>query len=151
MLEDIQECISRTQELLGVDLSDAEPKRIVEAVDYFAYEIQKGRGPAFPEDDPPEFLLGCLWGEQLVKALGWQWANVVFDGDEESHVVGVFNLDRSLAIYPFYFIHGCLEDDVPVTIALSFNMLVDGTRIPKLPARGFENVMDHVHHAVPRD
>ena len=81
----------------------------------------------------------------------WQWASVTFHDFEGSQAAGVFSPDRALAIYPFHFVYGCMENGAPVTILLSYNMLVDGTRIPALPKRGYENVMDNVRHVVPRD
>jgi hypothetical protein len=123
---------------------------IVERVDEFIHQVQLGnRSP--PIDGEPDLLFGCLWGEQLVRELGWEWASITFHDHEDVKAIGVFSTDRSLAIYPFHFITGCLKNNAPVTILLSFNMLRDGTRIPPLPKGGYENVMDNVHHIVPRD
>ena len=66
-------------------------------------------------------------------------------------MVGIFSADRSLAIYPFQFAHGCIQTGVPVTILLAYNMLKDGFGIPKLPPQGYVNLMDGVRHIVPRD
>ena len=90
--------------------------------------------------------LGSLWGMQLVESLGWDWSGVIFQAFDDARAVGVFSPKRSLAIYPFHFLHSCMEGDAPVTIELAFNLLVEGSRIPKLPDQGFENVMDNVHH-----
>ena len=65
-------------------------------------------------------------------------------------MVGVFSTDRSLAIYPFQFVHGCIHNGVPVTIMLAYNMLKNGA-IPKLPPLGYVNLTDGVRHVVPRD
>ncbi|MFX1398075.1 MAG: hypothetical protein ACFFAS_13645 [Promethearchaeota archaeon] len=93
--------------------------------------------------------LGCLWGEQLVRELNWEWAEVIQHDHEDLKIVGVFSEDRSLAIYPFHFVHGCIENKATVTIALAYNMLKEGSSIPKLPSKGYENVMDHINYIIP--
>jgi hypothetical protein len=135
---------------LKIDPKRLSPQQIVEKIDDFVHRLQKGKVTA-PKDEDVNILFGCLWGQQLVADFQWEWANVVFHDHNDSKAMGVFSPDRSLAIYPFHFIQGCIENGAPVTILLSFNMLIDKTRIPKLPARGYQNVMDAVHHIVPRD
>ncbi|MCO8120888.1 hypothetical protein NHH03_04000 [Stieleria sp. TO1_6] len=135
---------------LGVDPNSAPPETVVERVDDFVYRLQKGEVAA-PEGEDVEVYFGCLWGQQLVRELGWQWANVTFHDHGDSQAMGVFSPDRSLAIYPFHFITGCLENGAPVTIMLAFNTLRDGESVPALPPQAYENVMDNVHHIVPRD
>lgn len=137
-------------EFLEIDLQTAAPEAIVEAVDDFVHRLQREQVAA-PEDEEVEIFFGCLWGEQLVREFGWEWANVTFHEHGDVKAIGVFSPDRSLAIYPFHFIIGCLENEAPVTIMLAFNLLRDSSRIPELPPRGYENVMDHVHPIVPRD
>jgi hypothetical protein len=134
---------------LNIDPKKLSPQQIVAKVDDFVYRLQKGKARA-PDGEDRDILFGCLWGQQLVAEFEWEWANVVFHEHDDSKAMGVFSRDRSLAIYPFHFIYGCIENGAPVTIALSFNMLL-AERIPKLPARGYENLMDGVHHIVPRD
>jgi hypothetical protein len=147
----IQSCAATAARLLSVNGDEVTPAAMVDAIDACVYQLQHDGGPELSAEEEPEYLFGSLWGEQLVRQLGWQWAQVVFHEYDDSQAVGVFSPDRALAIYPIHFIHGCLENDAPVTIALAFNMLVDGKRIPKLPQGGYENVMDNVHHIVPRD
>jgi hypothetical protein len=137
-------------DFLKIDLSQASPKEIIATLDQYVHDLQQGRVEG-PEGEDSEIFFGCLWGAQLVRQLGWEWANVTFHDYNDAHAIGVFSPDRSLAIYPFHFIFGCLENKAPVTILLSFNLLEDGTRIPELPARSYTNVMDHVHHIVPRE
>lgn len=153
MQNNIRNCACDAAQLLGVDLKGATPVALVEAVDQFVHQWQKGERPdsAGEDDEDYSLTLGSLWGEQLVRELGWQWAKVIFRDHEDSTAIGVFSADRSLAIYPFHFVYGCIENEAPVTILLAFNILVDGTRVPELPAGGYENVMDSVHHSVPRD
>jgi len=141
---------STAMQLLHLD-SHASQERIVSAIDECIYQMQKGSGPSIGEDELPNCLFGSLWGKQLETKLGWEWAEICFHKYEDARAVGIFSPDRSLAIYPFHFIESCLDEGAPVTILLAFNMLVDGTEIPKLPHGGYENVMDNVHHIVPRD
>lgn len=150
MLGNIEGCAGDVAAMPGLDINSPE-EELVRAVDDFVNAWQKGRRPEVPEDDDPSLTLGSLWGQQLVRKLGWQWTGVTFHDHDDSKAVGVFSPDRSLAVFPFYFVYGCIENNAPVTIMLSYNMLVDGTRIPSLPPNGYENVMDHVHHIVPRD
>ena len=151
MLGNIRGCAEDAATMLGLDASTTPPAKIVEAVDEFVYKWQKGRRPPVDPDDDLSLTLGSLWGEQLVKNLQWEWTGVIFHEHGDSHAVGVVSPTRSLAIYPFHFIHGCLENDATVTIMLSYNMLTENSGIPNFPAGSFENVMDGVHHIIPRD
>jgi len=150
-LESIAGCAIDAAEMLHLDLESLTAAEIVNAVDNCVFSLQKGGGPKIPEVADPALTLGSLWGQQLVRELGWTWANVTFHKHEDSQAVGVFSPDRALAIYPFHFIWGCLENDASVTILLAYSMLKDGSRIPSLPTNAFENVMDNVHHIVPRE
>jgi hypothetical protein len=141
---------SSARHLLRLD-SLASEERIVSAIDECIYRMQKGDGPILDKKELANYLFGSLWGKQLETKLGWEWAEICFHEFEDARAVGIFSPDRSLAIYPFHFIESCLDEGLPVTILLAFNMLVDGTGIPKLPHGGYENVMEHVHHIVPRD
>jgi hypothetical protein len=150
-LDPILGCANDAAQMLGIDLEKLSPQEIVSHIDNCILNIQKGQGPEIHEEDDPALTLGSLWGQQLVKELGWEWSSVTFHEHDDTKAVGVFSKDRSLAIYPFHFVYGCLENNATVTILLSFNMLVDGKRIPSLPAGGFENVMDNVSHIVPNE
>jgi hypothetical protein len=151
--------------LLGVDRADSSPLEIVSAIDRWMNAAQKVGLPKLRADNesPAEadlgdskndkdshanelaYHIGSLWGEQLVRELGWQWASVVFEHRADMEVVGVFSPDRSLAIYPLNFVFHCLADANPVTILKAFEILREGSRVPPLPPCGYENVMDHVH------
>lgn len=135
--------------LLGLSTTTA-AEEIVRSIDEFIFAWQKGERPPVDPHQELSFTLGSLWGSQLVRELGWQWGAVTFNDTADANAVGVFSPDRSLAIYPFHFVFGCMEDECPVTILLAFNLLVDGSKIPALPKNGYENVMDNVHHVVPR-
>ncbi len=131
--------------LIGLDPQVTDASIIVERIDDFVSKLQQGSiGQANPTLDFA-LPLGSLWGEQLVRALGWQWAAVTFHDLEDTKAVGVFSPDRALAIYPLHFVYSCQESLAPVTIFLAYNILVDGSRVPPLPERCYENVMDNVH------
>ncbi len=148
-LDPILGCANDAAQMLGIDLEKLSPKEIVALVDNCVLNIQKGEAPEIHEEDDPSLTLGSLWGQQMVNELCWEWSSVTFHDHDDTKAVGVFSKDRALAIYPFHFVHGCLENNATVTILLAFNMLIEGTRIPELPAGGFENVMDNVSHIVP--
>ncbi len=150
VLTHIQASAAAGAALLDVDLKYASADTIVESIDVYVSQRQRGDQENV-EDDEADIALGSLWGQQLVRQFGWEWSSVTFVDHSDATAIGVFSPDRSLAIYPFHFVYGCFENNAPVTILLAFNMLKDGSRIPELPPRGFENVMDNVHHVVPKD
>lgn len=135
-------------EIIGVSLQSP-PTEIVKAINafvakppkkWFFSKIDNWSDRALP--------LGCLWGLQLVREFDWEWTSVTFHGQGGSKAIGVFSKNRSIGVYPFEFIFGCLENQAPVTIMLAFNMLSSG-KIPDLPPGEFQNLMDGVHHIVP--
>ncbi len=128
--------------------STASPLQIVEAINAF---VAKPPSSWFRKVDnwtDRALPLGSLWAEQMVRQFGWEWATVVRHDQGDSKAVGVFDPSRSLAIYPFDFVFGCLESKSYPTILLAFNMLVVG-KVPELPARSYMNLMDGVRHVVP--
>jgi hypothetical protein len=132
--------------------ADADPQKLVAAVDDFVYRWQKDRRPPLGDndvdpDDVPT-MLASLWGEQIVADFGWQWTQIWFDS--EAWTYAIVSPDRSLVIYPFTFVDDCLRGDVDVTIELAFNML-DGGTIPQRPPNTYEDVMAGVRHIAPRD
>lgn len=135
-------------ELVGVRV-DAAPLEIVTAVNQFVSKQQRRRRSSRVDNWTDRALpLGSLWGCQLVRQFGWEWSGVIFHEHGDSKAVGVFAKDRSLAVYPWHFIFGSLENKAPVTILLSFNMLAAG-RIPAQRAKAYVNLMEGVHHIVP--
>ena len=149
-LEMVEEDAVRMAELLGVNHSSDPPLKIVEAIDQCLIDLQQGKGPAFPDDLDKDIALGALWGLQLVRQFGWQWATVTFPDQPGSAAAGIFSPDRSVGIYVFHYVYGCLENDAEVKIALAFNMLLDPKTKPDYPAKGYVNWMDQVHYIVPR-
>lgn len=151
ILDQIKGCANDAAMMLHIDTSRLLPKEIVGAVDSFVTRWQKGERLHIPDEDDPCFTLGSLWGEQITKAFGWQWAGVVFHDQGDSRAVGVLSPNRALAVYPFHFIHGCISNGAPVTILLAYNLLKDGSKIPPTPPNSYQNVMDCVHYLVPRE
>ncbi len=134
-------------ELIGVTVDDP-PLAIVTAINTFVSRPRKKPSRRVDNWIDRAIPLGSLWGQQMVRQFGWEWSGVVFHDHGDTRTIGVFAKDRSLAIYPWHFVFGCLENDATVTILLSFNMLAAG----KVPARKrgeYVNIMDHVHHIVP--
>jgi hypothetical protein len=136
---------------VGLDAA-AEPKAVIEAVDQFVFDWQEGKRPPADKLDAEDapFALGSLWGEQLVRRFGWEWALMTFHDHGNSVASGVVSPDRALAVYPIHFLMGAMKDaGVDVTIALSYNMLEAG-KLGKLHAREYVNLMDVVQRIVPR-
>ncbi|WP_406699855.1 hypothetical protein V5E97_13500 [Singulisphaera sp. Ch08] len=128
--------------------TDDPPLKIVTAINTF---VSKPRTRSSGHVDnwlDRALPLGSLWGQQMVRQFNWEWSGVVFQGRGDTKAIGVFSKDRSLAIYPWHFVFGCLENNATVTILLSFNMLLAG-KIPAQKQGDYVNLMDHVHHIIP--
>jgi hypothetical protein len=115
-------------QLVGVSLA-AEPATIVEAIDGFVDEWPR-RDPALVIADLDRtddiidlsWAIGALWGEQLVRQIGWEWTVV---GETGAERYGVVAPDRALALFPSYFVRECLYDaGRDFTAMLMFNMLL---------------------------
>jgi hypothetical protein len=137
-------------ELVGVTLEDF-PARIVEAIDVFVATPQKKRW--FRKVDhwnERAMPLGALWGTQLVRQFGWEWIHVVqhAEGDDAFEAIGVFDRRRSVGVYPFHYVFGCVENRVRPTILLAYNLWQEGG-IPEQAARSYQNLMEGVRHIVP--
>ncbi len=145
MLENIQGAAGEGAEMIGLSI-DATPLEIVTALNsYVSKPPKKRRLDNWYDRALP---LGSLWGSQFVRQFGWEWTGVTFHDQGDSKAIGVFTNDRSLAVYPWHFIFGCLENQAPVTILLSFNMLLAG-KIPPPEPKAYVNLMDGVHHIIP--
>jgi hypothetical protein len=148
----IRNCANDALSILGPEYASAVPATVVAAVDEFAYSWHKGKRP--PTDvvediDTARLIFGSLWGEQLVKQFGWEWAKVNFS---DGVAFGVVSPDRSLVIYPLDFMLWCMQTPrADVTVALSFNMLLEGRVPPDAQRQSYTNVMKRVIRIVPRD
>ena len=153
-LDEFADYTNRAMTNLGLAASKADPGAIVQAVEDFVERWQaKRRNPLKqllargPSSVDVALGLGSVWGNQLVRQFGWQWTCIQQDDQE---LYAVVSPDRSLAVYPTYFIKACLDDPrVDCTAMLSFNMLEAG-KVTGLPAQGYENLTQSVHRIVPR-
>lgn len=152
LMGNIRGCAKEAMAALGPSYAGADAPTIVEGIDAFAVRWQQGERPSkklVHDLEHGRLIFGSLWGEQLCRQFGWEWAQVDF-GDGSS-AFGVVSPDRSMAIYPLDFMLACLENpDMDVTVALSFNMLVEGT-IPAMPRLSYTDIMDGVQRIVPRE
>ncbi len=138
--------------LSASDTSDA--SIVVAAVDaYVAAQQKSQRGLLLKllskksDNTHVALALGIVWGNQIVRAFGWEWTCVVRDGEERYAVV---SSDRSLAIYATYFVKECLDNpNADCTILLSFNMLLKNA-VPAHPPRTFFSVMPTIFRIVPK-
>ena len=135
-------------ELVGTSV-DAEPDKIVEAIDRFLTNPKKrGWFSKIDNWDDRALPIGSLWGAAMVRAFGWQWASLIQHGHDDYKAIALVNDDRSLMVFPFHYCFGCLEDNVTPTVLLAFNMLEAG-KIPQQEAHSYANLMDGVQHIVP--
>jgi hypothetical protein len=147
ILEGIDGSAVEGASLAGVATDDP-PLKIVTAINAFVSKPPRGSSGRVDNWTDRALPLGSLWGQQLVRQFGWEWSGVVFHDRGDTKAIGVLTKDRSLAIYPWHFVFGCLENNAPVTILLSFNMLL-ANKIPAQNKGEYVNLMDHVHHVIP--
>ena len=152
ILQNVRDCAAAMSLRLGLDESST-AQQITEAVNEEIHRQQKeghqdGKPPGDPMDTEP-LCLGSLWGEQLVAKFGWEWVLLTFHEHGDANSLGVSSPDRAWIVCPFEFVFGCLVNNVTPTVALSFNMLEDGTRIPGMAPNSYENLMAGVTHIIP--
>lgn len=129
--------------MVRVEPGEDTPGAIIAAIDVFLGKWQAGERPDVDEDDDLALMLGSLWGQQVVEALGWEWASMTLPGKRKPVVViGVFSPDRAAALYPFHAVRAGLDKGAPVAVRRVFSMLMEGAKLHGLPARGYKNVMD---------
>jgi hypothetical protein len=135
-------------ELVGITV-DAYPQEIVAAINHFLTKPKKvGWLKKLDNWEDRALPIGSLWGSAMSREFGWQWVNLIQHDHNDFKVIALVNGDRSLAIFPFHYCFGCLENNVTPTVLLAFNMLKAGT-IPPQAAKSYTNLMDGVHHIVP--
>lgn len=158
-LQIFKNCARDALGVLGLAEGTSDPDTVVSAIDEFVYQWQKGKRPSpkvLEAEDAP-YIIGSLWGEQLIKRFGWEWAMVTFHDHGDSSAPGVFSPDRGLAVYPIHFLTGCFENPgVDATILLSYNMLAAGKTRETIEGReinrkAYFNLMEGVRRIVPRD
>ena len=153
ILANLRGCAADALAVLGRDGKPlAMPAERVAAADGFVDRWQHGDPPSADVIDPKDvpFLMGSLWGEAVVAALGWSWVQVVFNQHRDTVATAVVSPDRSMAIFPIHFVLACVEDPaVDCTMALVFDLLAAG-QVGDLTPGGYANLMDFVHRVVPR-
>lgn len=149
IMEGIEGSAEEGASLVGVATTEP-PLRIVTAINAFVSKPPEDLSDQVDNWTDLALPLGSLWGQQLVRQFGWEWSSVVFHDQGGNKAIGVVTKDRSLAVYPWHFVFGCLENNAGVTILLAFNMLL-AESIPPQMQGGYVNLMEHVHPLVPLD
>ena len=135
---------------------DAAPADVAEAADAFVDGQQAERskylkGLFLLMFRPPGAMIeevGAAWGEQLVRAFGWQWRYVV-RGEEFERAVA--SPDQSVVVFPTTYLGRMLEppyDDV--TLMLMFNM-IEAKSLPEAAAGALDDISDgRLRHIIPK-
>jgi len=135
----------------GAEFADAEPAKIVNAIDDVTRRWQTGYRPAIEDADDPvnaAWIFGSLWGQQIVRQFGWGWAKLTWLDSDNAVAFGVVSPDRSLVVYPMNFVEAFMRDaNMDVTVMLSFNMLLANAS-PAMPPRSYTNMMNYVQRVV---
>ncbi len=147
---------AQTFKNLGFDPNAVAPEAAVQAVNDFVDRWQDERHGAFkklfgrkpgPDSVDVALGLGAVWGDQMVHRFGWEWVCIQNEGQDS---YGVVSPDRSVAVYPAYFLKACLDNpQADCTAMLAFNMLAAGN-VSGLPAGGYENLMMGVRRIIPK-
>ena len=106
--------------LLGLAENTA-PKDIVAAITEYVRAL-KAEQRSLSKDDT--LALGILLGWQYVHGLGWHWAEVVWDFDEDTATIGVLPTDNSLFINPMWWMNDTVNTDRATNFMLNYNMVV---------------------------
>lgn len=75
-------------------------------------------------DDEVVFVFGVLIGVQYVCGFGWYWGDVIWDGDLDSVVVGVFSFDELLFNNFIGWVSQIVESGGGVLFMFSYNMIL---------------------------
>jgi hypothetical protein len=118
--------------------AESDPDIVVQAISAFVeqwrLQEQKPLSRLFkhkPDAIDVALSLGILWGNQVARALGWQWTCLLQNGQEYFALVPI---DRAYTLYPFYWMRQFLEDErKDNTIILLFNVLKAGRLPPSTP------------------
>jgi hypothetical protein len=140
---------------LGVD-GDASPAEVAQAADEYVDAQQVERSKYFkgfyllvfhgPQNIIDE--VGAAWGEQLVRAFGWQWQYVVRKSEFERAVASP---DSAVVVFPGNYLDRMLTppyDDV--TLMLMFNM-IQAKELPEESAGALVDISDgRLRHIIPK-
>ncbi len=124
---DIDAFVPRGYRRLGLE-GEPRPEEVVDRVHRAVDAIQSGATKLKKnERTAAQMELGCAWGEQLHRALGWQWASVAGG-------LALVSRDRAVAHHPFAFVGRLIAPRARGnTVALLFNMLAAGQLPPSKP------------------
>ena len=140
-MANLRGCAADARRALGL-ADDAGPAEVVTAVDAAVWAWQRGSDRIDRRDVP--YLLGSLWGEAVVAAFGWAWAEVVFRRHEDTPAIAVVSPDRSLALFPIHHLLGLAGGPAAdCAVRAAFEALAAG-RVDGFPPGGYVDVMDHV-------
>ncbi len=124
---DIDEFIGKGLELVGLD-ANATPQAVVAALHTWVDQLQLGQHK-ITKKQQVQMALGCALGEQLHRALGYQWAQVA--DKQQGGGVALVDPQRAVAVYVFVIAERMLAAKAKHNgIALTYNMLVAGTLPP---------------------
>ena len=135
---------------------EASPADVAQAADAFVDQQQAERskylkGLFLLMFRPPDGMIeeiGAAWGEQLVRAFGWQWQYAVRESEFERAVTPP---DQRVVVFPSNYLGRMLKppyDDV--TLALMFNM-VEAQKLPEVSAGALEDISDgRLRHLIPK-
>jgi hypothetical protein len=133
--------------LVAISETD-EPIKIVEAINTFVANPPKKKWFKRTDNWDLAMPIGSLWAEQMRRQFNWGWVNMIQHDHNDFKVLALFDSKRSVGIYPFHYVYGCLENKVYPTILLAFNMLIAG-KIPEFEDHSYTNLMDGVQHIIP--
>lgn len=108
--EELKELLGEAAKVIGVR-GDAEPADIVQAA---ATEIDRLRKSEDEIAEDAAISLSFLYGEQFVRAAGWEWT-MLLDGEdsddaEDEEIVAVVAPDRSASILPVVHLIDLIDD-----------------------------------------
>ena len=143
------------QKRLGVG-KEASPSDVAQAADEFVDAQQIERSKYFKGfyllvfHNPQALIneIGAAWGEQLVRAFGWQWQYVIRESEFERAVVSP---DKAFVVFPGNYLGRMLEPPYEdVTLMLMFNM-IQAKKLPEVSAGALEDISDgRLRHIVPK-
>jgi hypothetical protein len=108
-----------------------DPLQVVTAIRLAIDEMRKGRraGRDYLDLELVADSLGILWGEQVRRALGWEWIFLRFDEDLDLESYGIASPDRSTIVLVAHYIYRLLtQPDADNSVLFTFNMLLANTR-----------------------
>lgn len=121
----------------GVDeIGGADPGLLVAGVREVVEAVRAGAGlPVELEADDLAVWLGALWGDELCRVAGWEWAHLAFENGLAT--LAVVAPDRTHACLPFHFLYGLLTvREMENTVVALFDAVREG-RLPPAEEGGY--------------